>query len=109
MYGEIILIISLQEQTFPSLIQIFLLLLSRGLQVRHSPQLQQEQKHSILLKVLVSNMIFTEKEREKLIHTPIIQRWIHSQCFTMSLICSGETQLLVNACYLQGKIIEGFP
>lgn len=107
-YGETILIISLQEQTFRSLIHVSLSLLSWGLWVRQSPHLQQLQKYSILLRVLVSNMLFTEEEREKWIHTLIPRHWINSHCFTVSVTFSGETQLLLKACYSQGKKNQRF-
>lgn len=78
MYGEIILIISTQEQIFPSLIQVSLSLLCWSLWGRQSPHLQQLQKYSTLPRGFVSNTIFTEEEREKWIHMLILQHWIHS-------------------------------
>lgn len=48
-------------------------------------------------------MLFTEEEREKLIHTLIIEHWIHSHCFTVSVTSSGDTQLLQKACYCKEK------
>lgn len=43
-----------------------------------SPHIQQLQKYSTLLRVLVNNMMFTEEEREKWIHMLILSHWSHS-------------------------------
>lgn len=71
--------------------------------VRQSPQIWQLWKYSILLRVLVNNMVFTEEERQKWIYTLRFWHWINSHCFTVRVIFSGATWLLQKTCFSQGK------